>query len=148
MAVNFLSSCAVNLSGHSIGAPAQKRFCSYNGFMTQFFVVQSTSRSSMALFPYTNSAIADYWVLLIACCTFFILANYKRISSWIQEHRLILWFLPWGVSALWAGLGLGLDGYSDIGACTSLISIYFSQEQKNPTNAYQGAGSAATKSAS
>jgi hypothetical protein len=41
MALNFLSSCAVNLSGHSIGAPAQKTFCSFNGFMTQFFVVQS-----------------------------------------------------------------------------------------------------------
>ncbi|KAF2679966.1 hypothetical protein K458DRAFT_393235 [Lentithecium fluviatile CBS 122367] len=99
MAANFLSSCAVNLSGHSIGAPGQKRFCSFNGFMTQFFVVQT-----------------DYWVLTIAFCTFFILANFKHISSWIQEHRLILWCLPWGLSALWAGIGLGLDGYSDIGA--------------------------------
>jgi hypothetical protein len=46
MAVNFLSSCAVNLSGHSIGAPSSKKFCSFNGFMTQFFVVQSTSYHS------------------------------------------------------------------------------------------------------
>lgn len=43
MAVNFLSSCAMNLSGRSIGDPSQKRFCSFNGFMTQFFVIQSKS---------------------------------------------------------------------------------------------------------
>ncbi|KAF2256060.1 hypothetical protein BU26DRAFT_573909 [Trematosphaeria pertusa] len=99
MAVNFLSSCAMNLSGRSIGDPSQKRFCSFNGFMTQFFVIQT-----------------DYWVLLIAVCTFLILANHKHMSSWIQEHRLVLWCLPWGFSALWAAIGLGLDGYSDIGA--------------------------------
>ncbi|KAF2266999.1 hypothetical protein CC78DRAFT_566428 [Lojkania enalia] len=99
MAVNFLSSCVVNLSGHPIGDPRQKQFCSFNGFMTQLFVIQT-----------------DYWVLLIAFSTFFILANYKRLSTWIQEHRIILWTMPWGFSALWAALGLGLDGYGDIGA--------------------------------
>jgi hypothetical protein len=39
MAVNFLSSCAANLSGYSIGK--HQAFCSFNGFMTQSFVVQS-----------------------------------------------------------------------------------------------------------
>lgn len=39
MAVNFLSSCAANLSGYDIGE--HQAFCSFNGFMTQFFVVQS-----------------------------------------------------------------------------------------------------------
>ncbi|KAH7114210.1 G protein-coupled glucose receptor regulating Gpa2-domain-containing protein [Dendryphion nanum] len=99
MAVNFLSSCAVNLSGNLLSQPPQKKFCSFNGFMTQLFVVQT-----------------DYWVLLIAVCTFLILGNYKHMSTWIQDHRLILWTLPWGLSALWAALGLALAGYGDIGA--------------------------------
>ncbi|KAF2018667.1 hypothetical protein BU24DRAFT_488753 [Aaosphaeria arxii CBS 175.79] len=99
MAVNFLSSCAMNISGRYLSAPEQKGFCSFNGFMTQFFVVQT-----------------DYWVLLIAVCTFLILGNYKHVSSWIQEHRIVLWSVPWGLSALWAALGLGLAGYGDIGA--------------------------------
>ncbi|KAJ4301897.1 hypothetical protein N0V90_003993 [Kalmusia sp. IMI 367209] len=38
MAVNFLSSSAANLAGYDIGA--HQAFCSFNGFMTQFFVVQ------------------------------------------------------------------------------------------------------------
>ncbi|KAF2463377.1 uncharacterized protein BDR25DRAFT_298177 [Lindgomyces ingoldianus] len=99
MAVNFLSSCAVNLSGHILSDPRQKTFCSFNGFMTQFFVVQT-----------------DYWVLVIAVSTFLILANYKLQSTWIQEHRIVLWCLPWGFSALWATLGLVIGGYGDIGA--------------------------------
>jgi len=41
MAVNFLSSCAMNLSGNILSEPPQKKFCSFNGFMTQLFVVQS-----------------------------------------------------------------------------------------------------------
>ncbi|KAF2120849.1 G protein-coupled glucose receptor regulating Gpa2-domain-containing protein [Lophiotrema nucula] len=99
MAANFLSSCAVNLSGHILSEPPQQKFCSFNGFMTQLFVVQT-----------------DYWVLLIAISTFLILANHKHLSTWIQEHRIVLWCLPWGFSALWAALGLALAGYGDIGA--------------------------------
>ncbi|OCL12081.1 hypothetical protein AOQ84DRAFT_386363 [Glonium stellatum] len=99
MAVNFMSSAAVNLSGHLLSEKPQKPFCSFNGFMTQLFVVQT-----------------DYWVLTIAVCTFLILANYKHQSSWIQEHRIILWCLPWGLSTLWAALGLGIAGYGNIGA--------------------------------
>ncbi|KAF9740548.1 G-protein coupled receptor 1 [Paraphaeosphaeria minitans] len=97
MAVNFLSSCAANLSGYGIGK--HQAFCSFNGFMTQFFVVQT-----------------DYWVMTIAICTFLILANYKHQSSWIHEHRILLWCVPWCLSILWAALGVGLDGYSNIGA--------------------------------
>ncbi|KAK7193442.1 hypothetical protein DPSP01_000005 [Paraphaeosphaeria sporulosa] len=97
MAVNFLSSCAANLSGYSIGK--HQAFCSFNGFLTQFFVVQT-----------------DYWVITIAICTFLILANYKHQASWIQEHRILLWCIPWCLSILWAALGVGLDGYSNIGA--------------------------------
>ena len=35
MAINFLSSSAMNVAGRYIGDPAQKHFCSFNGFMTQ-----------------------------------------------------------------------------------------------------------------
>ncbi|KAF1965538.1 family A G protein-coupled receptor-like protein [Bimuria novae-zelandiae CBS 107.79] len=97
MTVNFLSSCVANLLGDSLGK--HQPFCSFNGFMTQFFVVQT-----------------DYWVLTIAICTFLVLANHKHKATWIQEHRTILWCLPWGFSILWAVLGVGLDGYSNIGA--------------------------------
>lgn len=117
MALNFMSSCAVNLSGHMIGDPAQKKFCSFNGFMAQFFVVQSEP-PTLSRPTGTNLLLADYWVLTIAVCTFFILANYKYISIWIQEHRIIVWSLPWCLSATWAALGLALSGYKDIGACT------------------------------
>ncbi|KAF2202701.1 hypothetical protein GQ43DRAFT_413143 [Delitschia confertaspora ATCC 74209] len=99
MASNFLSSSAVNLSGHLISDPPQKKFCSFNGFMAQVFVIQT-----------------DYWVLMIAICTFFILASYKRQSTWIQKHRIILWSIPWGFSVLWATLGIALTGYGGIGA--------------------------------
>jgi G protein-coupled glucose receptor regulating Gpa2 len=50
MAVNFLSSCAANLTGNLIGEPSQKAFCSFNGFMTQLFVVQSQC-SNQVLIP-------------------------------------------------------------------------------------------------
>lgn len=56
---------------------------------------------------------------MIAICTFLILANHKHKSSWIRRHRIILWSLPWGFSLAWATLGVGLDGYSNIGGCTS-----------------------------
>src|SRR6187549_3857106 len=77
MAVNFLSSCAVNLSGNLLSDPKQKRFCSYNGFMAQFFVVQSKFACPLfwkLLWICTNVPTADYWVLVIAVCTFLILA--------------------------------------------------------------------------
>lgn len=100
MAVNFLSSTTMNVTGNLIGAPEQEAFCSYNGFMTQMFVIQT-----------------DYWVLLIAFCTCCILADYKRASSWLQDHRIFLASLPWAFSILWAGVGLGTAGYGDIGSC-------------------------------
>lgn len=92
--------------------------------MTQLFVVQSkySPLNGIALPTYANSGTADYWVLVIAVCTFLILANHKHLSSWIQEHRIIVWSLPWGLSALWAALGLGIAGYGDIGACKQLFS--------------------------
>ncbi|CAM1511853.1 Fc.00g093660.m01.CDS01 [Cosmosporella sp. VM-42] len=99
MAANFISSTALNVAGKYIGAPEQATFCSFNGFMTQVFVIQT-----------------DYWVLTIAICTYIILADHKRMSSWIQDQRLFLSFLPWAFSVLWAGVGLKLAGYGDIGA--------------------------------
>ncbi|KAF4332189.1 G coupled receptor 1 [Fusarium beomiforme] len=99
MALNFLSSTAMNIGGKAIGAPEQETFCSFNGFMTQVFVIQT-----------------DYWVLTIALCTYVILAGYKFLSSWVQDHRVFLSCLPWVLSILWAGIGLKLAGYGDIGA--------------------------------
>ena len=66
--------------------------------------------------------LADYWVLAIAIYTFFVLADYKHQSSWIQEHRIVLWVLPWFFSVLWAAIGLVVVGYGDIGACESHLS--------------------------
>jgi hypothetical protein len=102
MAINFLSSTAMNLTGRDIGDPQLHGFCSFNGFMTQVFVIQT-----------------DYWVLLIAVCTYFILADHKRAASWVQDHLLILASLPWIFSILWASIGLGVTGYGSIGACRS-----------------------------
>jgi hypothetical protein len=110
MALNFLVSSSMNVSGRLIGAPEQAGFCSFNGFMTQFFVIQT-----------------DYWVLVIAICTYLILADYKRPSSWVQDNRKLLWLLPWFFSVLWASVGLGVTGYGDIGACklTRLSCTYY-----------------------
>ncbi|KAF4951329.1 hypothetical protein FGADI_7527 [Fusarium gaditjirri] len=99
MALNFLSSTAMNIHGKEIGAPEHQTFCSFNGFMTQVFVIQT-----------------DYWVLTIALCTYVILAGYKSLSSWVQDQRIFLSCLPWALSLLWAGIGLKLAGYGDIGA--------------------------------
>ncbi|KAH8902631.1 hypothetical protein BR93DRAFT_227053 [Coniochaeta sp. PMI_546] len=99
MALNFLSSSAMNLGGKFIGAPEQQGFCSFNGYMTQVFVIQT-----------------DYWVLVIAMSTYFILADYKRAASWVQDHRKLLASLPWVFSVLWASIGLGVTGYGNIGA--------------------------------
>jgi hypothetical protein len=101
MAANFVLSTTSNIAGRDIAAPEQAALCSFNGFMTQVFVVQT-----------------DYWVLLISLCTYFILAGYKTPSSWVQDNRLILAALPWVLSVSWAGIGLGTAGYGNIGACT------------------------------
>ncbi|KAH6891516.1 hypothetical protein B0T10DRAFT_402115 [Thelonectria olida] len=99
MAVNFLSSTAMNVSGRYIGAPEQQAFCTFNGFVTQLFVIQT-----------------DYWVLIIAACTYFILAGHSRLSSWAEVHPRALFCLPWALTLLWAGIGLKVAGYGDIGA--------------------------------
>ncbi|KAL2170820.1 hypothetical protein VTG60DRAFT_4389 [Thermothelomyces hinnuleus] len=99
MAINFLVSSSMSVSGRWIGAPEQARFCSFNGFMTQVFVIQT-----------------DYWVLTIAICTFFILADHRRCSAWTQGHPAVLWILPWLLSITWAAIGLGVAGYGGIGA--------------------------------
>jgi hypothetical protein len=67
----------------------------------------------------------------------------------------MLWMLPWGLSALWAALGLIITGYGDIGACTSNpsyfpihILIFFPRYTSFMTDILQGAGSHPTESAS
>lgn len=107
MAVNFLSSTAMNISGRFIGSPKQSTFCTFNGFVTQVFVIQT-----------------DYWVFLIAFCTYVILADHKNISAWVQAQRIFLSCLPWTFSLLWAGIGLRMAGYGDIGACMLVSLVY------------------------
>lgn len=127
MAINFLSSAAMNLSGKPIGTPKQEQFCSFNGFMIQVFVVQSKQACAQfnVLFYSADPSIADYWVFAIAVCTYLILADHKKWSNWIQDRKYIVWILPWLFSLLWALLGLTLVGYGDIGACTeSLIALH------------------------
>ncbi|KAK6212908.1 hypothetical protein QIS74_08910 [Colletotrichum tabaci] len=99
MALNFLCSTVMNVGGNGIAAPENTAFCSFNGFVTQVFVIQT-----------------DYWVLTIAVCTYFILAGHKTQSTWIQDHELVIWALPWLFSVLWASIGLGVSGYENIGA--------------------------------
>lgn len=127
-----MSSAARNLTpGHNIGNSNEKRFCSFNGFMIQVFVVQSKLNTHSCSSPFsiapgirlhprfaflTNNHLADYWVFAIATCTYLILANHKHQSSWIQDHRSIIWVLPWVLSVLWAIIGLAVVGYGDIGA--------------------------------
>ncbi|KAF9870043.1 hypothetical protein CkaCkLH20_12523 [Colletotrichum karsti] len=99
MALNFLFSTTMNIAGRFIDHPENTAFCSFNGFITQVFVIQT-----------------DYWVLTIAVCTYFVLAGHKRPSSWVQDHGVIIWAIPWFFSTLWASLGLAIVGYEDIGA--------------------------------
>ncbi|KAM7189724.1 hypothetical protein V8F33_009863 [Rhypophila sp. PSN 637] len=95
MAINFLLSSSMNIGGRWIGAPEQAGFCTFNGFMTQVFVIQT-----------------DYWVFIIAIYTYFVLTDQKRCSNWIQSHP----FVPW------AAVGLGVTGYRDIGGWCWLTS--------------------------
>ncbi|KAB5581052.1 hypothetical protein GE09DRAFT_461083 [Coniochaeta sp. 2T2.1] len=101
MAINFPSSAALNVSyrHHHLGDHEHRKFCHFNGFVTQIFVVQT-----------------DYWVLIIAVCTFLILADHKKLSSWIEERRILLYCAPWVLPVIWASLGLAIVGYGSIGA--------------------------------
>lgn len=65
----------------------------------------------------TQNLPADYWILIIAICTFLLVGGFQKGSDWVRKHRLLLWSLPWGISGLWAAIGLGIVGYGNIGAC-------------------------------
>jgi hypothetical protein len=118
MALNFLSSTASNLSGNFIGDDSMKSFCTFNGFMTQWFVVQSKSQCcGSRIFSELTDYVADYWVLTIAMCTYFIISDWKRTAKWIQEHPGIVFCIPPLVSGTWALIGVGLHAYANIGAC-------------------------------
>jgi hypothetical protein len=123
MAVNFMASTSVNLSGSNLHSAVREGFCSYNGFMTQVFVVQSMYLIGAKFGFASDISVADYWVFIIATYTFLVLADYKHNSSRIEEHRIVLWILPWFFSILWASIGLGVVGYGDIGACKSYPSL-------------------------
>lgn len=59
---------------------------------------------------------------MVAICTFIMLADFRTQSNWIQSHRWVIWGLPWGLSAVWAAIGLGVSGYGNIGACRFFFS--------------------------
>lgn len=79
-------------------------------------------------------------MLIIAVNTFLILGDKKRAASWVQDHSLLLWLLPWGLSALWAALGLGLIGYGDIGACGYFYDLRKFADIVAYAGNFQGAG--------
>ncbi|KFZ08419.1 hypothetical protein V502_09380 [Pseudogymnoascus sp. VKM F-4520 (FW-2644)] len=60
--------------------------------------------------PADPISAADYWVLTIAVYTYLILANHKHLSTWVQDHKLTIWVLPWLLSTLWATIGLAVVG--------------------------------------
>ncbi|RAL04824.1 putative cAMP receptor-like protein [Aspergillus ibericus CBS 121593] len=97
-ALNVVISASLNVSGSHIGSISLEPFCSFNGFMAQAFIVQT-----------------DYWILSIAVCTYLILMDYTRAASWVQNHRIAFWCVPWSLSLLWAGLGLTIVGYENTG---------------------------------
>lgn len=72
--------------------------------------------------PFADPSAADYWVLSIAIYTYLILANHKQQSTWVEDHKLTVWAIPWFLSTLWAGIGLAVVGYGDIGAWCWFVS--------------------------
>ncbi|PWY90316.1 hypothetical protein BO94DRAFT_584329 [Aspergillus sclerotioniger CBS 115572] len=97
-AFNVVISTGLNVSGSEIWSSSLEQFCNFNGFMAQTFVVQT-----------------DYWILSIGVCTYLILMDHTRAASWMQNHRIILWCVPWSLSLLWAVLGLVIVGYGNTG---------------------------------
>ncbi|BCS01797.1 uncharacterized protein AKAW2_60061A [Aspergillus luchuensis] len=41
--------------------------------------------------------------------------DYIHAASWVQNHKAALWCIPWGLSILWAVLGLVVVGYGYAG---------------------------------
>jgi hypothetical protein len=122
MAINFLSSASVNLAGHNIGTPLEKTFA---------VSMDLPSRFSRYKVDYLYGSIvtcadlleADYWVLIIAVCTYLILASHKHQSALIQDHKIVVWVLSWFFSMLWASVRTTVVRYSDIRACKLALTI-------------------------
>ncbi|PWY63636.1 hypothetical protein BO83DRAFT_403013 [Aspergillus eucalypticola CBS 122712] len=93
-ASNVVVSAGLNTSGIEIWNSSLKTFCSFNGLMAQTFLVQIL--------------LADYWILSIAICTHLILWTMSTLTP-------ALWCIPWGLSILWAVLGLVVVGYGYAG---------------------------------
>ncbi|KAK5663849.1 hypothetical protein OQA88_52 [Cercophora sp. LCS_1] len=105
MAINTLLSTAMNLGGRWIGAPEQAHFCTFNGYMTQVFVIQT-----------------DYWVLVIAVYTYCLMNDRRRVSTWFETYPWAPWAAPWVLSVALASAWLAVVGYGDIGAWCWLTS--------------------------
>jgi hypothetical protein len=65
---------------------------------------------------------ADYWILIIAVCTFFLLADHQVASEWITHRPWVVWVVAWIFPIIWASLALGIAGYTSSGAWCSLPS--------------------------
>jgi hypothetical protein len=83
---------------------------------SRYFVVQSMLPRDHIPASITDTSTANYWVLAIALCTYFILASEKHKSSSIPRTQMGYLDIPWLLFILWAILGLALVGYGDIGA--------------------------------
>ena len=74
---NILSSASVNLAGHNIETPLEKTFAVSTDLLSRFlwckmgYLCGSTA-------TYADLLEADYWVLIIAVCTYLILANHEH----------------------------------------------------------------------
>lgn len=69
--------------------------------------------------------------------------KHRHLFDKIQFHALIVYLLPWMLSATWAVLGPLLVGHQNIGAC-ELISLLPVSHLLEISDKMQGAGSLAT----
>ncbi|ODQ55528.1 hypothetical protein SAICODRAFT_46048, partial [Saitoella complicata NRRL Y-17804] len=99
VALNFMVSAAVSVNQEAGGETELKgKFCTANGAFTQWFIVQS-----------------DYWVLVIALCTYAVFRP-PGPTSLLRRALPYLLHLPYTLSLLQSILGATLVGYVDVGS--------------------------------
>ncbi|KAF3919299.1 hypothetical protein ABW21_db0200708 [Orbilia brochopaga] len=105
MALNFMASSGMHISGGDLALKQNQTACTVNGFLTQVFVVQT-----------------DHWILIIAIATYIILGNLKTASHFIQRHAWLPWLPPWIFSIIVAVVCQETLGYGYIGGWCWLTS--------------------------
>ncbi|BFZ61957.1 hypothetical protein YB2330_003035 [Saitoella coloradoensis] len=99
VALNFMVSARVSMNQEARGEIELKgKFCTANGVFTQWFIVQS-----------------DYWVLVIALCTYAVFRP-PGPTSLLRRALPYLLHLPYTLSLLQSILGATLIGYIDVGS--------------------------------